>query len=347
MKASMKLAGLLRPYWRWVLIAPMLMALEVAMDLLQPRMVERIIDEGIARLDQNVVLTTGLLMIGIAMIGALGGMSNGFFAERTVQAFGADLRERLFAAVQRLSFGDLAELETGQLITRLTNDVTQVQEALLLVLRIMVRAPLLLIGSLIMSIITSPQLAFLPLMLMPIELLALIWIVNRATPLYLKVQQRLDALNQVAQENLAGARVVKAFVRAGHEETRFGRANTTLTETSVDAARMVAITPAFMMFTLNASLIGVLWFGGVQVTVGNMQIGQVVAFINYLTMALFALMIVSQLVIQVARADASAQRILEVLERVPGVQNRPGAATDFTPQGRVVTPEDASTSASE
>ena len=336
MKASMKLAGLLRPYWRWVLIAPMLMALEVAMDLLQPRMVERIIDEGIARLDQNVVLTTGLLMIGIAMIGALGGMSNGFFAERTVQAFGADLRERLFAAVQRLSFGDLAELETGQLITRLTNDVTQVQEALLLVLRIMVRAPLLLIGSLIMSIITSPQLAFLPLMLMPIELLALIWIVNRATPLYLKVQQRLDALNQVAQENLAGARVVKAFVRAGHEETRFGRANTTLTETSVDAARMVAITPAFMMFTLNASLIGVLWFGGVQVTVGNMQIGQVVAFINYLTMALFALMIVSQLVIQVARADASAQRILEVLERVPGVQNRPGAATDFTPQGRVV-----------
>lgn len=336
MTASLKLMRFLRPYWRWVLVAPLLMSLEVAMDLLQPRMVERIIDEGIARLDQNVVLTTGLLMLGLAVIGAMGGMSNGFFAERTVQAFGADLREKLFMAVQRFSFGDLAELETGQLITRLTNDVTQVQEALLMVLRIMVRSPLLLIGSLIMAVVTSPQLAFLPLVLMPIELVAVIWIVRRATPLYLGVQQRLDALNQVAQENLAGARVVKAFVRADHEQGRFDVANVDMTETAVGAARMVAVMPAFMMFTLNASIIGVLWFGGVQVAAGGLQIGQVVAFVNYLTIALFSLIIVSQLVIQVARAEASAQRILEVLEREPGVKNRQGAVTDFAPRGRVV-----------
>jgi ATP-binding cassette subfamily B protein len=336
MKAGWKLARFLRPYRRWVLIAPVLMMIEVAMDLLQPRMVERIIDEGIGRLDLNVVLGTGLLMFGLAVVGALGGMSNGIFAERAVQAFGADLREKLFKTVQTFSFGDLEALETGQLITRLTNDVTQVQEALLMVLRILVRAPLLLIGSLIMAIVTSPQLAFLPLVLMPIELAAVLWIVNRATPLYLQVQDRLDALNQVVQENLAGVRVVKAFVRASHEVTRFGTANTHLTNDSVNAARMVAIMPAFMMFTLNASVIGVLWFGGVQVAAGGMQLGQVVAFVNYLTIALFSLIMVSQLVIQLARAEASAQRILEVLERQPGVRNRPNAVTDFAPRGHVV-----------
>ncbi len=336
MHAALKLTRFLRPYWGWVLIAPVLMTFEVAMDLLQPRMVERIVDEGIARLDLNLVLGTGLLMFGLAVIGAFGGMSNGYFAEMTVQAFGADLRETLFRKVQTFSFGDLEVLETGQLITRLTNDVTQVQEALLLVLRILVRAPLLLIGSLIMAVITSPQLAFLPLVLLPIELAAVIWIVNRATPLYTRVQQRLDALNQVMQESLAGVRVVKAFVRASHEEARFGAANTNLTNDSVSAARVVAVMPAFMMFTLNVSIIGVLWFGGVQVTQGRMLLGQVIAFINYLTTTLFSLIMVSQLVIQLARAEASARRILEVLERRPGVQNRPGAVTDFAPRGRVV-----------
>ncbi len=335
MNAGIKLAKFIKPYWRWVMIAPVLMTLEVAMDLMQPRMVERIVDEGIARLDLNLVLQTGLLMFGLAVIGALGGMSNGIFAELTVQAFGADLRETLFRKVQTFSFGNLDELETGQLITRLTNDVTQVQEALLMILRILVRAPLLLIGSLIMAILTSPQLAFLPLVLMPIELAAVVWIVNKATPLFTIVQEKLDALNQVMQENLAGVRVVKAFVRAQHENARFGTANTNLTNQSVRAMRTVAIMPAFMMLTMNLGIIAVLWFGGVRVTLGQMQMGQIIAFINYLMTTLFSLMMVSQLVIQLARAEASAKRIQEVLESQPKVQNQPLALTDFKSQGRI------------
>ncbi len=130
----------------------------------------------------NLVIQTGLLMMGLTVIGALGGMSNGIFAEMTVQGFGADLRQFLFRKVQTFSFGNLDELDTGQLITRLTNDVTQVQEAILMILRMLVRAPLLLIGSLVMAIVTSPQLAFLPLVLMPIELAAVMWVINRATP---------------------------------------------------------------------------------------------------------------------------------------------------------------------
>ncbi|MFZ5879102.1 MAG: ABC transporter ATP-binding protein [Chloroflexota bacterium] len=335
MNAGLKLGKFIKPYWRWVMIAPVLMTLEVAMDLMQPRMVERIVDEGIARLDLNLVLQTGLLMFGLAVIGALGGMSNGIFAELTVQAFGADLRETLFRKVQTFSFGNLDELETGQLITRLTNDVTQVQEALLLILRILVRAPLLLIGSLIMAILTSPQLAFLPLVLMPIELVAVVWIVNKATPLFTIVQEKLDALNQVMQENLAGVRVVKAFVRAQHENARFGEANTHLTDQSVRAMRTVAIMPAFMMLTMNLGIIAVLWFGGMRVMAGEMQMGQIIAFINYLMTILFSLMMVSQLVIQLARAEASAKRIQEVLESQPKVQNRSGASADFKSQGRI------------
>ena len=335
MKSGLKLAKYLKPYWRWAALAPLLMLLEVTMDLMQPRMIQRIVDEGIARLDMTLVIQTGLLMMGLALVGALGGISNGVCAVRAVQAFGADLREELFRKVQTFSFGNLDDLETGQLITRLTNDVTQVQNAIQMMLRILVRAPLLLVGSLIMAIVTSPQLAFLPLVLMPIELAVIVWIVNKATPMYTQVQERLDALNEVMQENLAGVRVVKAFARAQHEQTRFGAANDDLMERGLHVARTVALTMPYMMLSMNLGVAGVLWFGGVLVTQGAMQVGQIIAFVNYLMTTLFSLMMVSGLVIQVARAAASAERIQEVLESEPQVQDRPGALCHFAPRGQV------------
>jgi ATP-binding cassette, subfamily B, multidrug efflux pump len=335
MSSGLKLAKYLKPYWIWAACAPFLMLLEVTMDLMQPRMVERIVDVGIAQQDLQVVLQTGLLMIGLALIGAMGGMVNGIFAETAAQGFSADLREALFRKVQTFSFGNLDELDTGQLITRLTNDVTQVQDAIVMILRILVRAPLLLIGSLIMSILTAPQLAFLPLVLMPVELVAVVWIVRKATPLYGVVQERLDALNEVMQENLSGMRVVKAFVRRVHEQARFGKANVDLTEQRVTADRTVAVMPSFMMLTMNLGVIGVLWFGGIYVTQGTMQVGQIIAFVNYLTTTLFSLMMVSQLVIQLSRAEASAKRIQEVLEKEPAVQDRPQALADLRGEGRV------------
>ena len=335
MNSGLKLVKYLKPYRRWIILAPLLMMMEVFMDLMQPRMIQRIVDQGIANLDMALVLQTGLLMVGLAVIGATGGMSNGYFAELTVQGFGADLRERLFRKVQTFSFRNLDEFETGQLITRLTSDVTQVQEGVLIILRMLVRAPLLLVGSLIMAIITSPQLAFLPLVLMPIELAAVVWIVNRATPLYTIVQTKLDRLNSVMQENLAGVRVVKAFARPDHEIHRFSNANQDLTERSVTAARTVAIMPSFMMFTLNLGVVAVLWFGGVQVTRGTMQVGQIIAFVNYLITTLFSLMMVSQMVIQFARAEASARRIQEILESTPDVQDAPQAREQSPAAGRV------------
>jgi ATP-binding cassette subfamily B protein len=291
MKSALKLFRYVKPYWRWATIAPILMVLEVAMDLMQPRMVQRIVDEGIAKLNLDLVVQTGGLMIGLALIGVIGGMGCGLFAE----------------------------------MTRLTNDVTQVQDAVGMILRMLVRAPMLLVGSLIMGIITSPQLAFLPLILMPIELLAVYLIIAKATPLFTKVQERLDHLNEVMQENLAGVRVVKAFVRQKYEEMRFGKANLALTNQIVMAGRTVAIMPSFMMLTMNMGIIGVIWFGGMNVTRGTMHVGQIIAFVNYLTTTLFSLMMVSQLIIMLARAEASARRIQEVLESEPKVKDRPEA----------------------
>jgi ATP-binding cassette subfamily B multidrug efflux pump len=336
MKSAYRLTKFLKPYWRWAVLAPLLMILEVAMDLMQPRLIQRIVDEGIAQLDMSVVANTGLLMVGLALIGAAGGLGCTVFATMAAQGFGADLRYTLFRKVQSFSFGNLDDLETGQLVTRLTNDVTQVQQVVAMLLRIMVRAPFMLLGSLLMAILTSPRLALLLLVLTPLVLVALIWVIGKATPLFGQVQRKLDDLNTVMQENLAGVRVVKAFVRARHEIQRFRTTNDGLMEQTVRAARTVAVAMPFMMLAVNLGIVGAIWLGGLQVTYGTMQMGQIIAFVNYLTRTLMSLMMVSMLVMMTARAQASAERIQEVVDSAPKIESKPDAVTVFAPRGRVV-----------
>lgn len=335
MQATRKLASFLRPYWLWAILAPLMMMLEVTMDLAQPWLIERIIDEGIAQQDIALVMRTGGIMVAAATVGLVGGMACTVFAVLAAQGFGADLRHTLFATVQSLSFGNLDELETGKLITRLTNDVTQVQDLVMMLLRVMVRAPLLMVGSLVMAVLTSPQLALLFLVLLPTILLMLVWVIRKTLPLFAGVQQRLDAVNIVMQENLAGVRVVKAFVRDAYERLRFGAANDDLMNQNIRAVRTMAITMPMVMFTLNVGVVGALWFGGVKVQQGELQVGQVIAFINYLTQTLMALTMVSMLVMRISRAEASAVRIDEVQASTPHVQDRADAAGDAVPRGRV------------
>ena len=335
MKSALKLAKFLRPYRMWALLAPLLMILEVAMDLMQPRLIERIVDEGIAHGDTSLVTNTGVLMMGLAIAGAVGGLGCTVFATLAAQGFGADLRHTLFRKVQSLSFGNLDDLETGQLITRLTNDVTQVQMVVGMLLRIMVRAPFMLLGSLVMAILTSLQLALLFLVLGPLVLGLVAWVINRATPMFRLVQAKLDDLNTVMQENLSGVRVVKAFVRADHEIKRFEMTNDALMDQTIRAARSVVVAMPFMTLTVNLGIVGAIWFGGLQVTNGSMHIGQVVAFVNYLMRTLMSLLMLSMLVMTIARAQASADRIQKVFESKPEIENRPAAATTFAPLGRV------------
>ncbi len=335
MSSLRKLAVFLRPYWKLVIVGPLLMVLEVAMDLMQPRLLQHIIDVGIAQLDMRVVVSTGLLMVGLAIIGAVGGSGNTIISVRVSQGLGADLRSTLFRKVQSLSFGNLDRLGTGQLVTRLTNDVTQVQEVVLIVLRILVRAPLMLVGSLIMAVITSPRLALLLLVLGPLVLGMIVWLISRAHPMFSEVQRWLDDLNTVMQENLAGVRVVKAFVRTDYEIERFGQTNASLMDRTIAAIRLIAVAMPFMMLATNLGIVGVIWFGGLQVNQGTMQIGQIIAFVNYLLQSLMSLVMVSMLVMRVSRAEASADRILEVLDSQPEINNTPDALDSFSSHGRV------------
>ncbi len=335
MNSLRKLATFLQPYRNLVILGPLLMFVEVTMDLMQPRLMETIVDVGIARLDMGIVVRTGLLMIGLALVGAIGGSGNTIVAVRVAQGFGADLRSALYRKVQSLSFGNLDQLETGHLVTRLTNDVTQVQEVVLILLRVLVRAPLMLIGSVIMATITSPRLALLLLVLAPILIGVLVAVARRAYPVFGAVQQQLDRLNTVIQENLAGVRVVKAFVRADYEQARFGTANDALMTQTIRAMQLIAIVAPVMMLALNVGVVGVIWFGGLQVTRGTLEIGQAIAFINYLLRTLTSLMMVAMLLMQVSRAQASADRIAEVIDSEPHVLDRPTARTNFAPQGRV------------
>ncbi|HEY3290580.1 MAG TPA: ABC transporter ATP-binding protein [Anaerolineae bacterium] len=335
MQAIRKLAHFLKPYKWWAILAPLAMLLEVIMDLTQPQMIQRIIDNGVVARDSNYVLMAGGLMIVFAILGAIGGIGCTIYTFKASLGFGADLRAALFRKVQTFSFRNLDEFDTGQLVTRLTNDVSQMQDAVAALLRIMVRAPFLMIGSFILALLTAPQLSFIPLLLIPLVLAGVAWIISRAYPMYSEVQARLDSLNTVMQENLAGVRVVKAFVRASKEVERFAVANVRLTDQLISVARVTAVTFPMMMIIINAGTAAVLWFGGQLVMQGAMHIGQIIAFINYLMQMLFSLLMVSLLILQVSRAAASAQRISTVMDSAPDVQDKPAALRDFEPHGRV------------
>lgn len=312
-----------------------MMAIEVGMDLLQPRLVERIIDEGIAQNDGAMVRDTALLMLGVALVGMIGGVLCGVFAIQASQGFGADLRGTLFRKVQSLSFSNLDDLETGSLVTRLTNDVTQLTDTVAMLLRIMVRAPLLLVGSLVLATITSPRLALLFVVLIPTIAITIGIVMRIAYPIFKQVQRKLDHLNTVMQENLAGVRVVRVFARAKEEIVRFHTANSDLRDTTLSVIRyMVAVMP-ILMFVVNMGIVAALWFGGRMINAGNLEVGQLVAFSNYLLQSLFGIMMVSMILMRFARAEASAGRVNEVLDSEPVIVPAPIPIESARRQGRI------------
>lgn len=335
MTATRSLFSFLQPYRRWVILAPLLMMLEVVMDLMQPRLVQIIIDSGVAKGDLQEVFRIGALMVVLALLGLIGGMVCTVYAIKAAQYFGADVRSSLFRKVQALSFSNLDELETGKLVTRLTNDVTQVQELVGLALRIMVRAPLLLVGSVIMAVLTAAKLSLLFFVLIPLILLILVLVFRRAFPMFSRVQAQLDRINVLMQENLAGVRVVRAFARAPYEVARFAGVNEDLMRANLSAVRFGAIVMPLMMLVMNGATVAVLWFGGHQVNRGDLEIGQLVAFSNYLMQSLMSLMIFSMLVVRISRAEASAERINEVLTTEPSVVDVPQALETMTGPGKI------------
>jgi len=325
----------LKPYQKASALALLMLISVVAMDLLIPRLVQRIIDEGITRNDMATVLNTALIMIGVSFISALLTVGNTVLAVRVAQNFATDLRSALFRKIQTFSFGNLDRLQTGQLMVRLTSDVNQVQQIILLSLRILTRAPLMMLGSVILLILTSWQLALLMLVLLPTTTLIIWFFTSKTQPLFLQVQRKLDKLNTVLQENLAGVRVVKAFVRADHENARFDQANSVLTAQTIQVMRLLSMLFPTMLLLINLGTAAVVWFGGYQVISGTLTMGAVVASVNYLLSTMFPLLMMSMMMGPLSAAQASAGRIQEVFDSDPEVQSRPQAHALTDATGRV------------
>jgi ATP-binding cassette subfamily B protein len=324
-----------KPYWAASVLAVVLLLGMVVADLLIPRLTQRVIDEGITAGDTRVIATTSLLMLGAAILSAMFAVANTVLSVRVGQNVSADLRSSLVRKIQTFSFGNLDRIHTGQLLVRTTSDVNQVQMIVMMSLRILTRAPLWMLGSVVMLILTSPQLALMMVVLAPL-ILGLIWLfAARAQPLFLTVQQKLDRLNQVMQENLAGVRVVKAFVRVEHENSRFDRANVDLTAQTIKVMQLLALLIPMMMLILNLGIVGIVWFGGNLAIGGDLTVGEIVASFNYLSFSLFPMLMLGIMIGPLSAADASAGRIWEVLDSPPDVPNHPRVATLPGARGRI------------
>jgi len=336
MKPLMRMGRFVRPYWRSVVLALILLIGVVVADLLIPRLTQRVIDQGIAQRDLGDIARTSLLMLGAAALSALLAVANTVLAVRVGLNAGADVRSAIARKVQTFSFGNLDDFQTGQLIVRSTSDVRMVEMVTQMGMRIMARAPLWALGSIAMLVTTSPQLALIMVGLLPIIGVFVWFFLTRARPLFVSVQEKLDRLNQVLQENLAGVRVVKAFVRGDYEIERFERANRNLLEQTLHVARLLSVVIPTMFFLVNLGVVGVVWLGGISTIQGDFTVGQLVASVNYMLYALFPMMMLGMMVMPISSASASAGRIWEVLDSKPDVERPCDATTRSEIEGRVI-----------
>ena len=316
-----KMFKYLMKYWKIAILAPIFMLVEVGVDLYQPLLMQKIIDVGIKDQNIDLILTYAGLMILLTFIGFVGGGGSGVFSTISSQSAGADIRDDLFKKVQTLTFKNIDEIETGHIITRLTNDVVQIQQFFNMLLRMMIRAPFMMVGSVVLTFYVSIRYGAI-LVAMIVVLIAIIAVViMKARPLFKKVQKAVDNVNSVMLENLKGIRVVKAFVRQDYETKRFDKVNTNLRDLQVSAMKRFAIIIPVITLTLNLGIVGVLWVGGYDVVAGTSTVGEIVAVINYIMRLLFAMMMLGMIFYQVSRAGASAERINEIMDLEPEIEN--------------------------
>jgi len=327
-----KLLYFVKPYWRRSLASLVLLVAIVLMDLSIPRLIQRIIDQGINGKDMQVVISTTIIMLVISVLQTFFALANNLFSIQVGESVARDLREALFLKIQSFSFGNLDHLNTGQLMVRLSSDTTAFQRMVQVSLRIGTRAPILMIGSLILMFATDSHLALMVLPVLLVTSIVIVFFVSRMGPLFLTVQKKLDRLNMVLQENIAGVRLVKAFVREDHEGGRFAVVNEDYADRNMHVMRFMAtLSPAMSIF-VNIGMVIVIWAGGIQSASGGVSVGQIVAFINYLHTTMGPLGIMVMLANVVAAASASAERINEVLDTEPEVLDTPNPLT--LPEGR-------------
>lgn len=317
----MKVFSFIKPYRIPIAAALSLMLIELAVELWQPLLMAKIIDEGIVEKDLDTIIKYGGVMLGLSLLAFASGITNSFIAAHAGQSFGFDLREKLFGKVQSFSFTNFSRFPASSLITRITNDVTQLQNTVFMSLRIAMRAPLMVIGGIVMAMLVNVKLALAFAVIMPPLLVFLIWIMTKAAGLFKNVQKRLDKVNSVLRENLVGMRLIKAFDRGDYEGTRFESANNNLRDKTVFALRVIEATIPILLLFMNMSIIAVLWFGKIEVLKGTVSVGEVVAIVNYAARITTAFSMFSWIIMVLSRSKASAERVEEVLNEEIDLQD--------------------------
>ena len=327
---KVKLSKYLKPYALFAVLTPLSMVGEVLGDLLQPKLMSKIVDDGVLGQDMDLIIRTGLLMLLVLIGGGACGIAASAFGGIASQSFSRDLRVDVFKRVMGLSFEQTDKFTTGSLVTRLTADITAIQQMVDFMLRMLVRDSLLFFGGIIMMLTLNVRFGIIILCALPVEIIMMIIILKKANPYYSIVAKRLDTVNSVVQENVTGARVVKAYAREDTEEKRFDDANISLMESNLRVQTLMAILQPLLMIILNLSVIAVIVIGGWQVQAQAMKVGEVMAAITYLTQVLQGVMMMSMMFQTLAKASASANRLREVLETDPVIKSGSVSLSDKT-----------------
>ncbi len=303
-----------KPYWPYFVIGPLCMIVEVVGEVLMPKFMADIVNEGVAGRSIGYIVGVCALMVLTAVLMMAGGVGGSYFGAKASVNFAADLRQDIYGKVQQFSFANIDKFSTGSLVTRLTNDVTQMQNFINMLLRMCLRAPGMLIGALIMAIAMNPRLALVLAVTIPLILITQLIVIRIGFPRFGAMQKKIDALNANVQESLTNVRVIKSFVREDFEQQRFARSNRDLKEAGLRAMGVMIFMQPLMTLFMNFTSLAVVWFGGNQVIAGGMQVGDLTAFITYITQILSSLMMVTMMFMMSSRALASARRITEVLD---------------------------------
>lgn len=314
--------------YKWsIAVCPLLVLIIVVCETIQPTLMAEIIDNGVMKRDLAVVTRTGIYMIGISIVGLAFSIANVWISSRVSIGFGTDLRTSLFDKIQQLSFYDIDKLSPASLITRLTSDISRLQQVVLMSMRMMLRSPLMLAMAIFFVFRTNADLAWILIGVIPVLGVSIYLILRKGFPYFLIIQQKIDRLNEIVRENLINIRVVKSFVREDFETEKFTRRSDELRDMVIRASNIIVSIFPVMQLVMNLSIIAILWLGGRKVTGGDLQVGELIAFVNYLAQVLMSLMLLSRIIMTLVRASASSKRIREVLDTKPSLVN--------TPEGRL------------
>jgi len=325
----------LKPYKLFAVLAPLMMALEVASEVFIPKLMTKIINIGIIQKDSAYILRITVWMVLLVLIGTIGGALCLVFASKASQMAGRDLRKDAFIKIQNFSFDNIEHFTPSSLITRLTNDITQIQMIILMSLRLLVRAPLLSVGSILMAASIHKGLAMILVLMIPVVMLVMFFIVRKGMPLFRMVQGKLDQVNVVMRENLSGVRVIKAFVRRDYETEKFQIVNEDYKETTIRAFRVMIVMMPMMMLVLNSAIVILLWQGAIKVQIGAIAIGDIMALITYLMQIMMSLMMIGMVFMMTSRAKVSLERVSDILtERVDIIEPKM-VKTPEIPMGKV------------